>query len=271
MFAILAMTSLLVAQRAMVKQCAHEEEVRPWQKVREATSCAHCPCLHQVCQIVGMSGYTPPARGEQKTAMLLSVAGCILAPDEFHWLAPNLAFSISSANVVALEIGGSEDGVTCKPKCQKCKGLCPGQISWISRKILDLQCIQTWQKRRVAPSQHEAEVIVANVDRPRVPVFVVEEVDNVNQMKHRHNDHRPRYLSELLILICSPGEVTSQVSKMLCLRGLNTHINVHATIPGRPLWKNLKSQYLPNLGFSSTPAQKSKIQEPTQGELDCCG
>lgn len=43
---------------------------------------------------------------------------------------------------------------------------------------------------------------------------------------------------------------------------MNTHIKVHAMIPGRPLWKSLKSKYLPNLGLSSIPMKRSYIADP---------
>lgn len=34
---------------------------------------------------------------------------------------------------------------------------------------------------------------------------------------------------------------------------IETHMRVHAMMPGRPFVKSLKSKYFPNLGFNSIP------------------
>jgi hypothetical protein len=45
-----------------------------------------------------------------------------------------------------------------------------------------------------------------------------------------------------------------------------SHINVHAIMPGRPLVHNLKSKYPPSLGLSSTPIYMSYRRDPVRLE-----
>lgn len=205
--AIFGSTPLLVPQRPVVQQCGHEEEVGPWQKMSESTSGTHGPCLHQICQVVGMSGNTPPPRCKQETLMLFTVACGVLASNELCWLAPKLALSLSSTNIVPLEVGRAEDGVPGEPEGQESNRLRSAQIGRISGEVLDLEGVEAWQECCITPSQHESEMVVANVDCSGVPIFIVEEVHDIDHMEHGHDDHRRSDVAELLVLEGSPREV----------------------------------------------------------------
>ena len=77
----------------------------------------------------------------------------------------------------------------------------------ISRQVLSLQSVESGQERSVTPGQHEAEMVMADIDGSQVPVLVVEEVRDVNGVKNNQYQHRIRDASMFLDLIGSPGNV----------------------------------------------------------------
>lgn len=136
-------TSFLIAERSVVKQNAHEEKVRPGQEMREATSSTHGPRLHQICQIIGMSGHSPPTRSEQNALVFFSVTGVVLAAYELCWFAPDLTFAILASNIISFIICGTEYGISSQTNTQNWQGLSLSEVGWISCKILRLEGIQS--------------------------------------------------------------------------------------------------------------------------------
>jgi hypothetical protein len=53
-----------------------------------------------------------------------------------------------------------------------------------------LERVERRQKSGIAPCEHEAEVVVADVDCVGVPGFVAEEVQNVDRLEEIEDDHR---------------------------------------------------------------------------------
>lgn len=105
-------------------------------------------------------------------------------------------------------------------------------------------------------------MIVTDVDGSSIPVFIVEEVNDIDEMEEADYYHWDSHMPEFLILVGCPWKITKVWLALSNEKEAMAYMSVHATIPGRPLWKNLKSQYLPKRGLSSTPAQKSKMIDP---------
>ena len=53
----------------------------------------------------------------------------------------------------------------------------------IAANILSLQRVESRNECRVAPGQVEAEMLMCDVDCPNIPVFVVEEVKDVDEVE----------------------------------------------------------------------------------------
>lgn len=173
----------------MDKQNKHEEEIAPWQDVLESTGCTHSPSKDEVCCIVGMATETPPAGCEKYTLVLLTIMGVIRAADESSWLAPKGCVAVLRSNVVSLMVRHAEDRVAANADSQDCQRSTGREFGRISSKVLSLECIECWQPGAVTPCQHEAEMVVGDIYRPDVPVFVEKEVQHVEGMQSENDKH----------------------------------------------------------------------------------
>ena len=84
----------------------------------------------------------------------------------------------------------------------------------IASQVLRLQGIESWQEGCISPREHEAEVVVSDIDSSKIPVFVPEEVNDIYRLEYEDDQHRISDVSELLKLVGSPGKISSNVSKV---------------------------------------------------------
>jgi hypothetical protein len=62
-------------------------------------------------------------------------------------------------------------------------------MKWIAGQVLGLQSVHGWEPDNRTPREVEPEVIVANINSPQVPVFINEEVQNVDRMEYVGDEH----------------------------------------------------------------------------------
>jgi hypothetical protein len=70
-----------------------------------------------------------------------------------------------------------------------------------------LNGVEAPEKGGVAPCEIEAEVIVGDVDSPDIPVFILEEVENIKEVEEVDENHGIGDISEGLMLVYHPREV----------------------------------------------------------------
>lgn len=121
--------------------------------------------------------------------MFFAIAGRVLASNEGRRLAPDVTLTILRTNIVTLVVRRSEDIVANQAERQKTERLCLSQVCWISGEILCLKCVETRKECHISPCEHPSEMIVADINRSGVPIFVVEEIDNVDCMEERDDNH----------------------------------------------------------------------------------
>lgn len=78
--------------------------------------------------------------------------------------------------------------------------------------ILRLQGVHEGEPDRGAPGEVKAEVVVADVDGAEVPVFVDEEVDDVDGVEEGGNEDRVCDMAVSLVLVGDEGEVAGSMS-----------------------------------------------------------
>lgn len=161
-----------------------------------------------------------------------------------------------------------------------------GQSQRISGQILCLEGIYSWKPDDGAPSQVEAKVVMTDIDRPKVPVFIDEKIHHIQSVQSCGDEDRICYITMKLILVCNEREIANstlatlqtdnvcsrlsrykkifQITLIVIFEGgfQGSYINVQAMIPGLPFVNSLKSKYSPNLGFNSMPIYMSYKTDP---------
>ena len=173
----------------MVEKDAHEEKVRPGKESLESAGGTHGPRLEEIGEVVCVSGDSPPARSEQKRVVLLSIGGVIFAADERSRFSPDSCISILSSNGISLVVGRAEHRIARETRGEQPESLHGRQVCWITSQILRLKRVESRKERGVAPSQHEAEMVMSDVHRASIPVFVEEEVDDVDGLENQDDEH----------------------------------------------------------------------------------
>lgn len=80
-------------------------------------------------------------------------------------------------DIVAQGAEGEDEGV-----------LPPREVHRVAGQVLRLESVEGWEEGGIAPREHEAEVIVGDVDGASVPLFVVEEVEDVEGLQGEEDD-----------------------------------------------------------------------------------
>ena len=82
-----------------------------------------------------------------------------------------------------------------------------GQVDGVSVQVVGLHVVHEGEEDGITVAQHPAEVVVGNVDRAQVPVFIVEEVDDIGSLEEIDEDHAIGDIAVLLVLGAKEGEV----------------------------------------------------------------
>ena len=88
-----------------------------------------------------------------------------------------------------LRVGSTEHCVCCKAKGENSGICCVAQDNRIMRKILRLDCVEAREENSIAPGKHHAEMIMRDVHRFEIPVFVEEKIEHVDGMEENNDKH----------------------------------------------------------------------------------
>lgn len=80
-------------------------------------------------------------------------------------------------------IDRAKDRVTANSYPEDCQSMKVRQSRGVSGQILGLKGIYRWKPDDRAPCKVETKVIVTNVDRPQIPVFVNEKVHHIQSVE----------------------------------------------------------------------------------------
>lgn len=151
----------------------------------------------------------PPSRAEKQAIMFQSVLRPVLDAENFCFGAPYLALSLGSAAQVLLVINAPENGVPTDTSDGDCSSLQRRQDDWISGKILGLEGVHAGEPDDAAPCKIESEMIVADIDGAKIPIFVDEEVNHVDGVKSRGEKDRLGDVAMKLVLVCNERQITT--------------------------------------------------------------
>jgi len=75
-----------------------------------------------------------------------------------------------------------------------------------------LEGIHAWKPDNGSPCQIEPEMVVAHINSPEVPIFVDEEIDDVDSVECGGNDDGFGDEPMELVLICDEGDVAGSIN-----------------------------------------------------------
>jgi hypothetical protein len=122
---------------------------------------------------------TPPSREKKDTLMLKAILSPILHTNDFGRRSPKLAVSFRSANEILLMVDGTEDGVTANSYPEDSQSMKVRQSGGVPGQVLGLKGVYRRKPDDGAPCKVETKVVMTDVDRPQIPVFVNEKVHHV--------------------------------------------------------------------------------------------
>ena len=149
----------------------------------------------------------PPSRSHQERFIGLAVFGLIEASDEFCLLSPEIAPPVGRTHEILLVIRTAEDDIPSNAQQKHSNRSAVRKVVREASQKLCLDGVDGWHGGQRSPAQHEPEMIVTDVDGPQVPIFVVEEVHNVEDMEEVDKKQRIGDTSKSLILQCCVGKV----------------------------------------------------------------
>jgi len=191
----------------MNEQGRHENSICPRQKVVKPTCCAHWVWQDEVAKIVDVSRKAPPSRAQKDTIMLYPITCSVFYSNNFSWRTPQLAVAVRTTHEVFLMIDGSKQNVATDSSCQNCQGQGVWEDDRVSSKVLCLESIHPRKPDNGSPCQVKSKVIMTDVDSAKIPIFVDEEVYDVNGVKGCADKNWFGDEAMQLVLVCNKGKV----------------------------------------------------------------
>lgn len=234
--AVLALAAGMITLDTVQQQNGHVDDVVVRQQVLGAASHAHGQRDQQIAHIVEVARQTPVAGAEQQRLVGLAIRCHKRSADDLGRLAPDHALAVGRTNNVLLVVDRAEDEVSCKADGEDDAELNWGQVNWVAEEVVGLEGVlfvdntkkndqlvgeqkgkahefgstmkegterttyQPWQPNGITPGEVKAKVVVGNVNGTKVPVLVVEKVQDVGGMEQVQQDHRVGHIADLVVL-----------------------------------------------------------------------
>ncbi len=150
----------------------------------------------------------PPVPGTQQQAVMLqAVFRLILHPQNSGGRTPEGAIALGATNEIFLVVDAAEEDVAAETGGEDSDGLEVREDDGVAGEVLRLEGVDTGEPDEGAPREIEAEMVVADIDGSEVPVFVDEEVDDVDGVEERADEDGLGDEAMELVLVGDEGEV----------------------------------------------------------------